>query len=211
MVFKNRHDAAIKLMPHLEKYRSEGELVLAVPRGGVPIAYYIAKEYNMPLDLLMTKKIGHPLNEEFAIGAVSTEDHVVDEGHGLPESYIEKKVAEIRQSLLERYKMFMGNHKAGSMEGKTVLVVDDGIATGNTILATIKMLRKKNPRKIVVVSPVASTSAAKKISEQVDDFICLYTPETFIGVGLYYDDFSEVSDHEVMRLLAEVNHMDSAA
>jgi putative phosphoribosyl transferase len=205
MKFKNREEAALKLLPLLSKYKHTDGLILAVPRGGVPIAYHIAKAYNMPLELLMTKKIGHPLSEEFAIGAVSTEDYIVDEGHNIPEIYIQNKVKEIRQSLKERYQMFMGERKPADMKGKTVIVVDDGIATGNTILASIKMIRKKNPAKIVVVAPVSSSAATQKIKEQVDDFISLYTPDTFFGVGLYYDDFSEVSDEEVMALLNETN------
>jgi putative phosphoribosyl transferase len=211
MRFKDRDDAAVQLLPYLDKYKNEGGIVLAVPRGGVPIGYHIAKRYNLPLELLMTKKIGHPLSEEFAIGAVSMEDYIVDEGHNIPESYIKEKVIQIRDSLRKRYKKFMGDHQPVDMENKTVIVVDDGIATGNTILAAIKMLRKKKPRKIVVVSPVASTSAAQKIKAQVDDFICLYMPETFYGVGLYYEDFSQVSDEEVIRLLRETNHFESAA
>src|SRR5665647_2687221 len=140
MLFKNRYDAALKLIAFLEKYKDERRVVFAIPRGGVPIGYYIAKHYNLPLELLLTKKIGHPGNEEFAIGAVSLEDYIIDERHNIPESYIENEIKRIRESLKERYKKFMGDRKPVDMEGKIAIIVDDGIATGNTLLAAIRML-----------------------------------------------------------------------
>jgi predicted phosphoribosyltransferase len=209
--FKDRKDAAMKLMPYLNKYKNERGVVLAVPRGGVPIAYYIAKEYNFPLELLMTKKIGHPNNPEFAIGAVSLEDYLVDEHPSIPQSYIDNSIITIRKNLEERYKRFMGNHKPVDLENKVVIIVDDGMATGNTVLSSIKMLRKRKPKKIVVLVPVAPPQTAIKIKKEVDDFICLYMPENFVGVGFHYMDFSEVSDEEVIRLLKEANHFEEAA
>jgi putative phosphoribosyl transferase len=211
MFFKDRNDAAKKLIPHLQKYRNERGVVMAVPRGGVPIAYPIAKAYNFPLELLMTKKIGYPGQEEFAIGAVSLEDHIVDEQYGIPKEYIESEVSRIRESLKERYKTFMGDHQPVDLENKVVIIVDDGMATGNTILSSIKMLRKHKPQKIVVAVPVAPRETAEKIRQHVDDFICLYHPEPFIGVGLYYMDFTQVSDEEVVQLLKNANHMDDVA
>src|SRR5204863_9769462 len=104
MLFHDRYDAALQLIPHLEKYKKERGVVLAVPRGGVPIGYYIAKYFNLPLELLMTKKIGHPLHEEFAIGSVSLEDHIIDELYDIPPEYLENEIKQIRQSLQERYK-----------------------------------------------------------------------------------------------------------
>jgi len=211
MRFKDRNDAAQRLLPLLNKYRNEQGIVLAVPRGGVPIAHPIAKAYNLPLELLMTKKIGHPAHAEYAIGAVSLEDHIVDEQFNIPQVYINTEVNRIRESLKERYKFFMGNHKPLSLENKVVIIIDDGIATGNTILSSIKMLRRRKPKKIVVAVPVASSDASEKIKKEVDDFICLYTPEPFIGVGLHYIDFTQVSDEEVIRLLKDANRFENAA
>jgi predicted phosphoribosyltransferase len=209
--FKNREDAALKLIPYLEKYKHEQGVVLAVPRGGVPIAYHIARHYNFPLELLMTKKIGYPGHPEYAIGAVSPEDHFVDERFDIPKSYIDEEVKKIRASLQERYKKFMGNRKPADLENKVVIIVDDGMATGHTILNSIAVLRKKNPKKIVIAVPVAPPEVVEKMKSLVDDVICIYTPENFIGVGLHYTDFSEVSDEEVIRLLSEANHFEDVA
>lgn len=212
MLFNDRYDAAMQLIPHLKKYASEQEVVFAVPRGGVPIGYHIAKHYNLPLELLLTKKIGHPGSEELAIGAVSLEDYIVDERHDIPQSYIEAEVKRIRTALQARYKKFMGeDHKIMDLKNKVVIIVDDGIATGNTMLAAIKMLRKKNPKKIVVAVPVAPPDTISKIRQYADDIVCLYTPDDFFGVGQFYNDFSEVSDEEVIELLKEANMFGAAA
>jgi putative phosphoribosyl transferase len=210
-IFKDRNDAAQTLLPHLKKYRTEQGVILAVPRGGVPVAYPIAKAYNFPLELLMTKKIGHPAHSEFAIGAVSLEDHIVDRRIEIPQSYIDNEIIRIRENLRERYKYFMGNHVPLALENKIVIIIDDGIATGNTILSAIKMLRKKNPKKIVVAVPLAPAQVIEKIKKQVDEVICLQSPEPFIGVGLHYEDFTEVSDSEVIHLLTDANHFEDVA
>jgi putative phosphoribosyl transferase len=210
-LFKDRNDAAQKLLFHLKKYSAEQGVILAVPRGGVPIAYPIAKEYNFPLELLMTKKIGHPAHSEFAIGAVSLEDHIVDRRIEIPQSYIDNEIIRIRKNLRERYRYFMGKHVPLELENKIVIIVDDGIATGNTILSALKMLRKKNPKKIIVAVPLAPAQIIEKIRKEVDEVICLHSPEPFIGVGLHYENFTEVSDSEVIRLLNDANHFEDVA
>jgi len=138
MYFIDRYDAAMQLAPHLEKYKNQEGVILAVPRGGVPIGYYLAKHLDFPLDLLMTKKLGHPANEEFAIGAVGIEDSIIEETFMMPEEYIEEETKRIRKELIERYKKFMGDSEPVNIRNKIVIVVDDGIATGRTILATLK-------------------------------------------------------------------------
>jgi putative phosphoribosyl transferase len=150
MIFSNRHDAATKLIPRLRKYCSEQGAVMAVPRGGVPIGYEIAKEFNLPLQLLMTKKIGHPLNPEVAIGSVGLEDQFVDVTVGIPLRYIDEQVQLIRKSLKDRYSHFMGESPAIAIEDKVVIITDDGVATGHTILGSIRMMRPRHPKKIVV-------------------------------------------------------------
>jgi putative phosphoribosyl transferase len=205
MIFHDRYDAAMQLIPLLAKYKNEEGVVLAVPRGGVPIGYYIAMEYNFPLEILLTKKIGHPGSSELAIGAVSLENEVIDDRHNVSDAYIEEQVRIIRKSLEERYKKFMGDRKPMDLENKTVIIVDDGIATGNTILAAIKMIRAKHPKKIVVAVPVAPPRTAKVIEKEVDDFVCVSIPDEFFGVGQFYHDFSQVTDREVIHLLNEAN------
>jgi predicted phosphoribosyltransferase len=195
----------MKLIPLLAKYKNEEGVVLAVPRGGVPIGYYIAMEYNFPLEILLTKKIGHPGSSELAIGAVSLENEVIDDRHNISDAYIEEQVQIIRKSLQERYKKFMGDRKPMDLENKIVIIVDDGIATGNTILAAIKMIRAKHPKKIVVAVPVAPPRTAIVIEKEVDDFVCVSIPEEFFGVGQFYHDFSQVTDREVIELLKEAN------
>jgi putative phosphoribosyl transferase len=211
MYFIDRYDAAMQLAEHLEKYKNEEGVILAVPRGGVPIGYYLAKHLNFALDLLMTKKLGHPSNGEYAIGAVGLEDSIIEERDSIPAEYLEKETARIREQLKQRYRDFMNRDEPVDLRGKTVIVVDDGIATGRTILATIKMLRNKHPRKLVVAVPVSSPQAAERISQEVDDFICLYTPSPFYGVGRFYQDFSETDDDEVTGLLKELNARGLAA
>ena len=211
MYFINRYDAAMQLAQPLEKYRNKDGVILAVPGGGVPIGYYLAKHFDFALDLLMTKKIGHPLNSEYAIGAAGMEDNIIEEITDIPDGYVEKETARVQQQLKERYQKFMKRNEPADIKGKIVIVTDDGIATGRTVLSTIKMLRSKRPGKLVVAVPVAAPQAAERIKLVVDDFICLYTPSPFYRVGRFYMDFSEVSDEDVSGLLKELNARGYAA
>lgn len=205
MYFANRHHAAVELARQLEHYKGKQGVILAVPRGGVPIGHYLAKHLDFTLDLLMTKKIGHPLHKEYAIGAVGLEDSVVEEADTVKEDYIDKEITQIRQQLKERYHKLMGDREPVPIRGKIAIVVDDGVATGRTVLATLKMLRSKRPEKLVVAVPVASFQAAERIQKEVDDFVCLYVPSSFQGVGRFYEDFSQVKDSEVLALLRELH------
>ena len=211
MYFSDRYDAAVQLIPYLEKYKKEEGVILAVPRGGVPIGYVLAKHLDFPLDLLMTKKLSHPLSEEYAIGAVGIEGEIIEDVENIPPQYIELGIRRIRQQLHEGYKKFMGNKEPLEIESKTVIVVDDGIATGRTILAAVKILKTKQPKKLVVAIPVASEEAAERIGKEVDDFICLYLPPLFQGVGGYYSDFTQITDDEVRGLLKQLTARGHAA
>ncbi len=208
MIYTNRHDAALKLIPLLEKYKNEDAIILAIPRGGVPIGFYLANEFHFPMELLLTKKIGHPLNKEVAIGAVSIEDEIVDNYPNIPQEYIDFEVKKIRQLLKERYENFSGNQKNVDLKDKTVIIVDDGIATGNTLLMAIQMIRNKRPSKIVVVAPVAPIETAEKIKSKVDEFVCPFITDNFTGVGSYYYDFTEVKDEEVLRFMTAIDIKD---
>jgi len=209
MLYINRYDAALKLILLLKKYENSDCVILAIPRGGVPIGYYIAKQLHFQMDLLLTKKIGHPLNSEIAIGAVSLEDEVVEDYPYIPQEYIVKKIIEIRSELKKRFKKFMGNLKPISLKNKTVIIIDDGIATGNTLLAAIPMIQNKSPKKIVVAVPVAPYDSAEKIKNKVDEFICPHIVYDFSGVGSYYLNFSQVSDEEVIELVNEITNIEN--
>ncbi|MBC9912562.1 phosphoribosyltransferase [Chitinophaga varians] len=205
MYFIDRYDAAMQLVDKLKKYRRENAIVLAVPRGGVPIGYFLARHLDFDLDLLMTKKIGHPLHEEYAIGAVGLEDIVIDERDDIPPEYLKEQTDLIRLQLKQQYKKFMGREAPADISGRTVIVVDDGVATGRTILVALKMLRQEQAAKLVVAVPVAAEEAAALLKQEVDDFICLYTPSPFYAVGKFYQNFNQVNDEEVMVLLQELN------
>ncbi|HTI10668.1 MAG TPA: phosphoribosyltransferase family protein [Puia sp.] len=200
-MFTDRIEAGVLLAEKLRKYQGQPGVILAVPRGGVPVAYAVAKELGLPLDLILTKKIGHPSNREYAIGAVSLTDAFVIPHRGVSQFYIEHEIRSIRERLKEMYRKFMGDKEPESLTGKTVIVIDDGVATGNTLLGTISMLRKNNPAKIVIAVPIASDSAVEKLSEAADELVILLIPKEFYGVGAFYENFDQVSDEEVMYYL----------
>lgn len=209
MQYIDRYDASLKLISLLEKFKKDKSVVLAIPRGGVPIGYYIARTFHFPLDLLLAKKIGHPSNKELAIGAVSLEDEIIDDYPYISRDYIEDQILEIRESLKQRYKKFLGNRSPIDLKNKTVIIVDDGIATGNTLMAAIKMIRRKLPKKIVIAVPVSPTDSARKIKAEVDEFICPLITSDFVGVGAYYLDFTQVTDEEVVLIMNEINGLEN--
>jgi predicted phosphoribosyltransferase len=185
-------------------------VVLAVPRGGIPVAYLVAKEFGFPLDVILTKKIGHPSHKEYAIGAASLTDYFVVPHRNVSPEYIDRELTAIRLRLKEMYHKFMGGKEPENMEGKTVIVIDDGAATGNTLLATIKLLRKAGPAKIIIAVPVASKDAAHKLAGEADEVVAVLIPEEFYGVGAFYEDFSEVSDEEVVFYLDKLRKFKKA-
>ncbi len=208
-MFQNRFDAAEKLLPFLEKYKSNPDaLVLAIPRGGLELGYILAKGLHIPLDVIFTKKIGYPQNPEFAIGAVS-EKHVFlnSDFKDAPElqDYLTHEVATIRKLLKERNETYRKNMAPFSLLNKIVILVDDGVATGNTILTTLELIKEYKPKKIVVALPVASQEALKKIKENADEVICVDNPEIFYSVGQFYKSFQQVDDAQAIKLLQDAN------
>jgi predicted phosphoribosyltransferase len=203
-MFKDRAAAGLVLADQLKQYKNTPGVVLAVPRGGVPIAYVVAKELGLPLEVILTKKIGHPFNKEYAIGAATLTDYFIVPHDDVSPEYIERELRKVRSRLQEMHTKFMGNHKPVSLEGKTVIVIDDGIATGNTLMATVQLLRQSNPGKIVIAVPVASESAVAKLTKVVDEVIVEMVPEEFYGVGSFYEDFRQVTDEDVMNYLRQI-------
>lgn len=198
MIFKDRKEAGIALAQLLQKYTNENGVVLAVPRGGVPIAYVVSKYLNLPMDIIFSKKIGHPGNKEYAIGAVSLMGSFVEDHREVPDSYIKQETARIRNNLMQMHKKFVGDYEPVPLKGKTIIIVDDGIATGNTLLGTINILKKSKPAKVVVAVPVASQSAINKLAPEVDEIICPLVPDEFYGVGAFYERFNQVTDEDVI-------------
>jgi putative phosphoribosyl transferase len=204
-MYADRIEAGLVLAGKLKKYAGEPGVILAVPRGGVPLGFIVARELKLPLELLLSKKIGHPNNPEYAIGAVSLTDRVLIPHAGVSDAYIESETTRLRQKLRENYIKFMGDKKPSNLENKILIVVDDGIATGNTLMSTIKMLRNSKPARIIVAAPVAPQSAVNKLSKVVDELVIPLTPKEFYGVGSFYEDFTQVTDEEVIRYLNELN------
>jgi putative phosphoribosyl transferase len=204
-ILQDRKEAATLLSNKLDKYQNTDAVILAVPRGGVPIGYEIAKNLHLPLDIILSKKIGHPLNKEFAIGAVSLDSSFVDNHPDISAAYIESEIKKLRASLQDKYNLYMGDRKPIDVKGKIVVLVDDGIATGNTLLACIAMLRKSKPKKIVVAVPVVPFDTVSAIQQKADEFVYLIASKDFRGVGGFYEDFEQVHDDEVIRMLLVAN------
>jgi predicted phosphoribosyltransferase len=200
-ILQDRKEAGMLLSEKLEKYQNSDTIILAVPRGGVPVGYEIAKNLNLPLDIILSKKIGHPSNKEFAVGAVSLDSIIIDELLDIPMDYIEHEIKHLRESLQDQYNLYMDNRKPTDVKGKIVIIVDDGIATGNTLLASIEMLRKNKPKKIVVAVPVVPFDTVKVFQKKADEFVYLIASKNFRGVGGFYEDFDQVNDGEVIRML----------
>lgn len=204
-MFKDRIDAGIQLAEKLSKFRKDNVVVLAIPRGGLPLGAIVAKELKSSMDVALTKKIGHPFNKEYAIGAVSLENIILSNAVGVTKGYIEEETARLRKKLKKRYNQYYKNSEPKNLKDKTVIIVDDGIATGNTIMVTIELVKMQNPNRTVVAIPVAPPSTVRKLedSPEVDEVICLETPYNFRAVGQFYEEFNQVTDQEAIQLLEE--------
>lgn len=205
MMFHDRTHAAFLLANELKKYHRANAIILAIPRGGVPIGYTIAHQLGLTLEPILVKKIGHPENPEYAIGSVSSTELIVSDTNGISEEYIKGEVKRLRQVMQEKYKLFMANNAPVDLKGKIAILVDDGLATGNTMLACIEHIRKSEPSKIIVAVPVSSISAYKKIKNQANELICLFTSSDFYAVGQFYENFTEVTVDTVTHLIEKAN------
>lgn len=202
MLFKNREEAGEKLAKSLKDYKAVKDvLVLGIPRGGVAVAYKVAKELNAPLDIVVTRKIGHPQNREFAIAAVDEVGSIIrDEGFlslDVDEHYISEEARAQRKEIIRRLKKFRGEEKHLDVKDKICLIVDDGIATGLTIKSAIKFLKNEGAKKTVVAVPVMPIDKLHEIEEEADEVIALEKPQIFLAVGQFYEDFPQTSDEEV--------------
>ena len=208
-MFQDRVEAGRRLAQLLESYRESDSMVLAVPRGGVVVGYEVASRLGLPLDVVVPRKLGAPGEPELAIGAVAPWDDegvVIDQESvrflGVSRDYILREIEEQRREIARRLRLYRGTDEPPNIAGKTALLIDDGIATGCTLEAAVKCLRKLGAAKIVAAAPVSSAEAADRLSWAADEFYTLATPEPFMAVGRWYVDFDQTSDEEVIRLLS---------
>jgi len=210
MHFKDRHEAGIKLGEQLKKYKDNNEvIVLAIPRGGVEIGYEIAKFLNVKLDIIVTKKIGLPGDEEFAIGSVGPDKKVAlnEETiriYNVAEEYISQQKREIGKEIERRYKAYRGIYGLQSLRNKVVILTDDGIATGFTARAAITYIKSQNPKKLILAVPVAPADFAIEIKKEVE-LVCLHSTNLFFSISQFYDSFPQLADEEVKKYLKELN------
>lgn len=212
MIFKDRSDAGRKLAARLKRYANRGDvLVLALPRGGVPVAYEVAKELKAPLDIFLVRKLGVPGYEELAMGAIASggvrviNEEVVRQLN-IPAEVIDAVTADEQQELERRERAYRDNRPPPNVKGRVAILIDDGLATGSTMRAAAAALRKQGPARIVVAVPVSSPETCDEFRSEVDEIVCAVTPEPFRGVGLWYDDFSQTTDEEVRELLDQEPH-----
>ncbi len=208
--FKDRNDAGARLALKLKNYKDkEGTLVLALPRGGIVIGYEIASYINCPLDVIIIRKLGFPGNPELAIGAISENGYVtLDEDtiafYGISEEYIQEEIS-IQKALIERrVNLYRKGNTLQDFKGKIVILVDDGVATGATMKVAISTLRVEEIKKLIVAIPVAPLETTEELVRLTDELICLDTPYGFLSVGSYYQDFSQVTDNDVIDTLNRI-------
>lgn len=207
MVFEDRVDAGKRLAQALEEYRGRDLVVLGVPRGGVVVADEVARALGAPLDIVVARKLPAPGNPELAIGAVAADgadviDPMASLYPGVTPGYIERVKAEEMAEIDRRLQAYRGDRPPLDVAGKTVLVVDDGIATGSTVMASLRSLKKRGPAELVLAVPVGPPSSIERLRGEADRVVVLQTPEPFFAVGEWYQRFDQVSDEEVVEILS---------
>ncbi|HUE75795.1 MAG TPA: phosphoribosyltransferase [Chloroflexota bacterium] len=212
MGFRDRRDAGQVLATRLRSYANQPDvIVLALPRGGVPVAHEVAEALGSSLDVFLVRKLGVPGHEELAMGAIASggvrvlNDEVVY-SQKIPREVIDEVAAREEQELVRREREYRGDRPAPDIRGKTVILVDDGLATGASMRAAVAALRQQLAKRIIVAVPVASASVCDEFRVLVDEIVCAATPDPFFAVGLWYEDFSQTSDDEVRALLMKSGH-----
>jgi putative phosphoribosyl transferase len=207
-MFKDRQDAGRQLAKRLLCYKEEHPIVLALPRGGVCVGYEVARALEAPLDVIVVRKLGAPAQPELGIGAVVDGDHpqgvlneeVLEILH-VSKEYLKMEIDRELQEIRRRQEVYRKGRSPLKVEGQTVIIIDDGIATGGSVRAAIRGIRRSKPKQIVLAVPVAPPDAVHALRREVDDLVCLESPELFSAVGQFYEEFEQVSDDEVVELL----------
>jgi predicted phosphoribosyltransferase len=204
--FKDRTEAGTQLGEALREREIDVDIVLAIPRGGLPLGRAVADVLDVPLDIVVASKIGAPGNPELAIGAVASDGSVwrneeAFHGTGADEEYFEQEREREAENARQKADRYRGERSEPDLTGKTVAVVDDGVATGSTVRACLQMLRETDARRIVLAVPVGPPDTIHELQELADEVICLKTPSSFMGVGQFYERFDQVSDEEAMAYL----------
>ncbi len=207
MVFADRVAAGRMLAARLEKFRGADVLVLGIPRGGVVVAAEVARELQAPLDVVVPRKIGAPFDKELAVGAVGPDgtvlfDEFILKCLGLEKAALAEEVEAEIAEMKRRLALYRGGRPPFSCKGRTVIVVDDGIATGLTVRATLRALRKQDPAQLVLAVPVAPRESLEKLAPEADEIVVVHVPPYFYAVGQFYEDFRQTTDSEVISLLA---------
>ncbi|HUV72700.1 MAG TPA: phosphoribosyltransferase [Anaerolineae bacterium] len=207
MLFQDRREAGKALAGELASYEeTPNMIVLGIPRGGVVVGHEIAKALGAPLDVYITRKIGAPHNPELAIGAVASDgtlliDHQLVRRLDVSQDYVEQESDRQKQEILRRLAEYRGEGPSPELAGKVVILVDDGVATGATTLATIKAIKSQEPAKLILAVPVGPRDSIESLRQEVDELVCLHSPEVFWAVGAFYNVFDQTSDEEVKTLL----------
>ena len=212
MLFANRREAGRQLAQRLLALTDNNPVVLALPRGGVPVGLEIARALSAPLDLVLVRKIGAPNQEELALGAVADGEHpelvtdpdLVDQLDISPEYLAEARSTALRE-LERRRRVYLGDRQPVDVAGRTAIIVDDGVATGATMLAALRATRRRGPARLVLAVPVASPDALRRLRREADETVCLDTPADFFAVGQFYGAFPQLRDGEVIKLLNEAH------
>ena len=209
MIFLDRKEAGVRLAKELQRFEGRDPVVLALPRGGVPVAFEVAQALDAPLDLVLVRKIGAPGQPELAVGAVVDGDHIEIVTNeelvaelGLTSAWLEKHAAHEVEEIERRRRLYFAGHDRPAIQGRTAIVVDDGIATGATTRAALRAVRRRQPKQLVLAVPVAPAETLEALRSEVDEVVCLETPWPFGAIGFFYRDFQQVGDDEVRDLLA---------
>ena len=218
MGFANRKQAGEQLATRLARCKTANPVILALPRGGVPVGFEIAVRLEAPLDVVLVRKIGHPLSPELAVGAIAegtTIESVIDEpmvaSFGVSTAYLESEIARQKGEIARRRQFYFRDRPRVEIRGRTAIVVDDGIATGATMRAALRAVRQQGPARLILAVPVAPAGTIAALKAEVDDVVCLDTPEDFQAVGCFYADFRPVEDETVIELLNRAAEQRGAA